>query len=570
MAWITGSERLQWDTDRPKFRQPLMHRFRRTSSYLRRAALLGLAVAATAHLAPLHVAQALDGALLDAFAEFLPHQQDAEIVFVDVQQPGALAALGSGSMVTIVGPSAVAIGPVASTLWGEAAVWLFGIGAVIALLNVRSRHRRYAWLMAAGGPLALLLASSAAFASAGAWIPIAGPALLLLTTGAGALVAVGPVAALPVALESEPEAARDYLRRGELIDAWHAYREIPPIGSVLPEFYELGDQLAKAGYPELAADTFLRVALVDPEYRDIAFRLVSAGRPDAFEDDEARERLRAEMPASLGRYQLLEPIGQGATGRVYLARDPRISRLVAIKLIDITLERDAAEQTDAAERFSREAETTGRLSHPNIVTIHDMGESDGRAYIAMEYLKGDLLSHFTDPDTLLPPRLVLELGAQMADALDYAHGQNVIHRDIKPGNIMYDSVSGDLKITDFGIARLIDVNRTRTGVVLGTPSFMAPEQIEGGNVKGYTDLFALGVSLYELLTGQLPFRGNSMTKLMFVIANEPHIPMSAARPDLPVELDGVIDTALNKDPTQRYQRGGDMADALRAAARLMT
>jgi serine/threonine-protein kinase len=254
---------------------------------------------------------------------------------------------------------------------------------------------------------------------------------------------------------------------------------------------------------------------------------------------------------------------------VYLAKDPRINRLVAIKLIDLTAERDDVEVTDASDRFSREAETTGRLSHPNIVTIYDMGESDGRAYIAMEYLKGDLLSRFTSPETLLPPALVLELGARMADALDYAHSQNVIHRDIKPGNIMYDSVSGDLKITDFGIARLIDVNRTRTGVVLGTPSFMAPEQIEGGNVKGYTDLFALGVSLYELLTGQLPFRGNSMTKLMFVIANEPHTPLSAVRPDLPAELDSVIDAALNKDPTARYQRGSDMADALRGAARLL-
>ncbi len=569
MAWITGSGRVQWDTWKPIFRQPLMHKTRRTSSHLRRAALLGLAVAALSHLAPLHIAQALDGALLDTFADLLPHQQDADIVFVDVQQPGALAAVPSGSMVTIVGPSAVAIGPIASSGWGEAAAWLFGFSAVIALLSVRGGYRRYAWLMATAGPLILLLASSTAFASAGAWIPIAGPALLLLITGTGALTMGHRQPLLAAGPPSETEAARDYLSRGELIDAWHAYREMPPTTSVLPEFYELGDQLARAGYPELAADTFLRVARVDPEFRDIAARLVSTGRPDAFADNEARDLLRKEMPGHLGRYQLLEPIGQGATGRVYLAKDPRINRLVAIKLIDLALERDAIEAADAAERFSREAETTGRLSHPNIVTIHDMGESDGRAYIAMEYLKGDHLSRFTQPETLLPPALVLKLGAQMADALDYAHSQNVIHRDIKPGNIMYDSVSGDLKITDFGIARLIDVNRTRTGVVLGTPSFMAPEQIEGGNVKGYTDLFALGVSLYELLTGQLPFRGNSMTKLMFVIANEPHTPMSAVRPDLPVELDTVIDTALSKDPTQRYQRGGDMADALRTAARLM-
>ena len=134
---------------------------------------------------------------------------------------------------------------------------------------------------------------------------------------------------------------------------------------------------------------------------------------------------------------------------------------------------------------------------------------------------------------------------------------------------MYDSVSGDLKVTDFGIARPINVTRTRTGIVLGTPSFMSPEQIEGRNVKGHTDLFALGVSLYELLTGQLPFRGTSMTKLMFVIANEPHEPLSAVRPDLPVELDGVLDSALSKAPAERFRRGSDMADALRAVARMM-
>jgi serine/threonine-protein kinase len=446
---------------------------------------------------------------------------------------------------------------------------LLAIGAIIALITVRTGHHRYAWLVAAGGPLLLIAGSAAAFSGAGAWIPVAGPTLLLATTGIAALFAARPRSSVPRGLEAAPESALDQLRSGDLIEAWHAYRELPPTTMLLPELYELGEALAIEGYPELAADTYLRVALVDPEYREVAFNLINVGRPDAFANDEIRDRMKSDMPPSLGRYQLLEPIGQGATGRVYLARDPKINRLLAIKLIDLTLERDEAEMTDASDRFRREAETTGRLSHPNIVTIHDMGESDGHVYIAMEYLKGDLLSRFTASETRLPPGLVLELGAQTADALDYAHSQNVIHRDIKPGNIMYDSVSGDLKITDFGIARLIDVNRTRTGVVLGTPSFMAPEQIEGGNVKGYTDLFALGVSLYELLTGQLPFRGNSMTKLMFVIANEPHTPLSAVRADLHRALDSVIDKALNKDPAARFQRGGDMADALRGAARLL-
>src|SRR5690606_4945956 len=188
------------------------------------------------------------------------------------------------------------------------------------------------------------------------------------------------------------------------------------------------------------------------------------------------------------------------------------------------------------------------------------------AYIAMEYAKGRHLSDFTSPDTLLPPAKVLELLSRAADALDYAHSENAVHRDIKPANIMYDSVSDTLKITDFGIARLIGSSRTRTGIVLGTPAFMSPEQVEGRNVNGHTDLFALGVSLYQLLTGRLPFRGASMTNLMFVIANEPHEPVTAVRADLPDWLNRIVDRALAKDPVQRFKTGAEMAAALREGA----
>ena len=542
----------------------------RSSSHLRHAALLGLIVAGLAHLGPLQLAQRLDGALLSAFTGWLALDGTGQIMVLDPGQPGTLALLASASAVTIVGPSVLAVGPIASSGWAAAMAWLAAVGALLGVLALRKPGRLGALLLGVAAPLVLILGSGSAFAAAGAWVPVAGPGLLLLVTGAAALIVPSPFAtAGQRQSDADNDDAGDLLRRGELIKAWHAYRELPPITPILPQLYELGTALADDGYPELAADTLLRVAVVDPDYRDVAARLVRAARPDAFADEAERQRLRDEMPSNLGRYRLLEPIGQGTMGQVFLAKDPNINRLVAIKLIDLRHERDPADAADAIERFHREAETTGRLSHPNIVTIHDMGESDGRAFIAMEYLKGDLLSRFTAPETLLPPHLVLELIAVVADALDYAHNQNVIHRDIKPGNIMYDSVSGDIKITDFGIARLIDVNRTRTGVVLGTPLFMAPEQIEGENVKGYTDLFALGVTLYEVLTGQLPFRGNSMTKLMFVIANEPHEPVTSVRRDLPVELDRIIDMALRKDPRERYQRGADMAKALRAVAGMM-
>ena len=175
----------------------------------------------------------------------------------------------------------------------------------------------------------------------------------------------------------------------------------------------------------------------------------------------------------------------------------------------------------------------GRLNHPAIVTVYDAGEDQGLAYIAMEYLRGHHLSHYTDSARLLPPGTVMTLVARTADALHYAHRQNVVHRDIKPANIMFNPDTDELKITDFGIARLTDTSRTKTGIVLGTPSFMSPEQLEGRSLDGRSDQFALGVSLYQLLCGQLPFRAESMPRLMQKIATEPHTPIRLVRPELP-------------------------------------
>jgi serine/threonine-protein kinase len=264
----------------------------------------------------------------------------------------------------------------------------------------------------------------------------------------------------------------------------------------------------------------------------------------------------------LGRYQLEREIGRGAMGTVYLGRDTAINRLVAIKAIPLASEFSESELAEARSRFFREAETAGRLNHPNIVTIYDVGEERGLAYIAMEYLKGRHLSDYATPDTLLEPRKVLDLAARTAQALGFAHKQQVVHRDIKPANIMYDPSTDVLKITDFGIARLTGAGTTRTGIVLGTPSFMSPEQLEGRTVTGHSDLFSLGVSLFQLLTGQLPFTADSMTGLMQQIAEAPHPPLRALRPDLPACVDGIIDRALAKTPEARFESGAQMAAAL--------
>jgi serine/threonine-protein kinase len=215
------------------------------------------------------------------------------------------------------------------------------------------------------------------------------------------------------------------------------------------------------------------------------------------------------------------------------------------------------------ERFFREAESAGRLIHPNIVTIYDAGDDGDISYIAMELLNGTDLKDFNQKGKLLPAKDVLETIAKVADALDYAHSQGVVHRDIKPANIMRLN-DGRIKVADFGIARIASQSKTATGTVMGTPSYMAPEQLAGKKVDGRADLFSLGVTLYELLTGDKPFTGESVATLMFRIANEPHPQISTVRTDLPSGVQSIIDRALQKDPDLRYATGGEFARDLRA------
>jgi serine/threonine-protein kinase len=348
--------------------------------------------------------------------------------------------------------------------------------------------------------------------------------------------------------------------------------------SVVGDLYALGTQLEQRGRAVQATAVYRHLARIDNTYRDVSARLkrlmdadrakpkpVPAPPPTPAAQAAPPETAAAadgKEPQRLGRYQLEREIGRGAMGIVYLGRDTAINRQVAIKAIPLASEFSDAELADARARFFREAETAGRLNHPNIVTIYDVGEERGLAYIAMEYLKGRHLSDYATANHLLEPRKVLELVARTAEALGFAHKQQVVHRDIKPANLMYDPSTDVLKITDFGIARLTGAGTTRTGIVLGTPSFMSPEQLEGRSVTGHSDLFSLGVSLFQLLTGQLPFTADSMTGLMQQIAEAPHPPLRAFRPDLPDCVDSVIDRALAKSPDSRFDSGAQMAAAL--------
>jgi serine/threonine-protein kinase len=273
------------------------------------------------------------------------------------------------------------------------------------------------------------------------------------------------------------------------------------------------------------------------------------------------------IPQRLGRYVIERKIGRGAMGAVYLARDPRINRAVALKVIPIEKEFEDEELAEARQRFFREAESAGRLTHPNIITVFDAGEDHHLAYIAMEYLPGLPLTTFTDQKRLLSPKKALELCARTALALDYAHNQGVIHRDIKPANLLYDRKDDALKISDFGVARLTDNNRTKTGIVLGTPMYMSPEQLNAETLTGHSDLFSLGVTLYELLTGEVPFTATNIAVLMTKITTDDPAPVSNRRPGVPPSVDALLFKAMAKRPTDRFANGAEMAAALRNCAK---
>jgi len=265
----------------------------------------------------------------------------------------------------------------------------------------------------------------------------------------------------------------------------------------------------------------------------------------------------------LGRYEVEKELGKVALGIVYLGKDPKISRVVAIKTMALAQEFEDDELEEVKERFFREAETAGRLSHPNIVTIFDAGEEHDLAYIAMEFLKGEDLAKHTKKDNLLDIKTVVSIIIRSAEGLAFAHGQNVVHRDIKPANLMYEAESDSLKITDFGIARITDSSKTKTGMVLGTPSYMSPEQLAGKKVDGRSDLFSLGVMFYQMLTGSLPFTADSMASLMFKITNEEAPDIKTIKPDLPECISMVITKKLIKNGDERYQTGTDLANDLK-------
>lgn len=268
------------------------------------------------------------------------------------------------------------------------------------------------------------------------------------------------------------------------------------------------------------------------------------------------------MISQLGRYEVLGELGHGAMGIVYKARDPLIDRVVAIKTINLGLALDEKEEYEG--RFYQEAKAAGRLSHPNIVTIYDVGKSGDVAYIAMEFLEGRELRDIMNDGALLPVDQVLDIAAQVAQGLAYAHEHDIVHRDVKPSNIMVVR-DGHVKITDFGIARMASsAVRTQTGMVLGSPKYMSPEQVMGKNIDQRSDIFSLGVMLYEMLTGHPPFTGENVNAIMYQTLNAVPAPPSTLNSIVPEMLNFIVAKALAKALDDRYQNARDFADDLRA------
>ena len=364
-----------------------------------------------------------------------------------------------------------------------------------------------------------------------------------------------------------------YQGQGQLDTAFDYFRKLPADDSVLDLIYNLALDFERKRQFNKAENAFKYIAEKNPKFKDIAERV---GRAKAMSETVILGGTGGHpggtviLPGGgvekpmLGRYQVEKELGKGAMGVVYLGKDPKIGRVVAIKTMALSQEFDADELQDVKDRFFREAETAGRLNHPHIVTIFDAGEEHDLAYIAMEFLKGKDLAPFIKPDNLLPLPKVMSIIARVSEALSYAHNNNVVHRDIKPANIMYELESDTVKVTDFGIARITDSSKTKTGMVLGTPSYMSPEQLSGKKIQGSSDLFSLGVTLYQMTCGYLPFQGDSMAQLMFKIANEPHVDILTRDPALPACLVDIINKALAKQPEDRYQTGDEFAQAIRA------
>ena len=417
------------------------------------------------------------------------------------------------------------------------------------------------------------------FFSNNMWVKISPPMLLLIV---GYIIIVSKQFLVTEKTKEKVEAdsvetnkmlGLSFQQQGMLDLALEKFRKIPIEEEGAKELlYNLGLDFERKRQFSKALSTYRMVIESGQNYKDLDERIPKLKGAEAtmifgtgggaHPGDIGATIMNMDTKPTLGRYEVVDELGRGAMGIVYKGEDPKIHRTVAIKTVRLS---DFDEDTldEMKERFFREAESAGLLTHPNIVTIYDAGEEHDLAYIAMEFLKGRDLEGFTKKENLLSVRDTLSIVAQVADALDFAHNKGIVHRDIKPANIMQVEETKEVKVTDFGIARITASSKTKTGVIMGTPSYMSPEQVAGKKVDGRSDIFSLGVVLFELLAGEKPFAGEDMTSLMYKIAKEKHPSVRTINPQVPQVVEQIIDKALEKEQEKRYQKAGQMADHLK-------
>jgi len=370
-------------------------------------------------------------------------------------------------------------------------------------------------------------------------------------------------------VESNRMLGFSFQSQGLLDLAFEKFRKIPLDSSMKDVIYNLGLDYERKRMINKAVAVYEYIATNDPDFRDLKERIPKLLKAiDAIplsglakKEDKILVVEDLEIKPTVGRYEIIREIGQGAMGIVYEANDPKIQRRVAIKTIRFSDEFEEDRVKEIKTRFLHEAEIAGKLSHPAIVSIFDVGEDYDLTYLAMEYLEGVDLRKYCGPGSLLPLRKILYIISEVALALDYSHKQGVIHRDVKPGNIMLLK-NGKVKVTDFGIAKAVSATQTKSGVILGTPNYMSPEQINGQDIDGRSDLFSLGAVMFEMLTGQVPFHGKNITNLLYEITQVKHPSVREINSKIPKVCEQVLDKALEKDPKDRFEDGAEFAKYL--------
>ncbi len=459
--------------------------------------------------------------------------------------------------------------------WAEPGViLLFGLFLALAMPRLKAG-------MSAGIAAGLLLIWNGVavwlFSAQGIWLGMVGPTLLL-GIGYTALVSMRYMVTEQRnelvesdSIETNKMLGLSFQGQGLLDLAFEKFRKCPIEDETVKDLlYNLALDFERKRMFNKSAAVYEHI-LTAGDYKDIKERIATmkvAGETMIFGGTGRREGTIIAGPGgvtvsapTIGRYEIQKELGRGAMGVVYLGKDPKINRLVAIKTVRFE-EVDPDLLEDTKKRFFREAEAAGTLNHPNIVTIYDVGEEEDLAYVAMELLDGSDLTPYVKKDKLLPTKELLRIIGSVAEGLAFAHEKGIVHRDIKPANIMLLK-DGSVKIADFGIARISTSSATQTGTVLGTPSYMSPEQVAGQKVDGRSDLFSLGVAMYELLSGQKPFTGDSIAALMYAIANKPPVLITQVDPNIPQCCAYIAHRLMTKDLTKRYQSGREVVEHIK-------